>query len=87
MSADNGGPAFPRDHRYDGHDGMTLRDWFAGQADVADIQFPDIKTAADWIGCDVSESTSFADGLEFSFKLEAAIRYAKADAMLAARRT
>ena len=27
----NGGPAFPR-HAYDGHDGMTLRDWFAGQA-------------------------------------------------------
>jgi hypothetical protein len=28
---DDGGPAFPR-HAYDGHDGMTLRDWFAGQA-------------------------------------------------------
>ena len=27
----DGGPAFPR-HAYDGHDGMTLRDWFAGQA-------------------------------------------------------
>ncbi|QDP64118.1 MAG: hypothetical protein Unbinned2301contig1004_44 [Prokaryotic dsDNA virus sp.] len=25
-------PAFPRDHRHDGHNGMTLRDWFAGQA-------------------------------------------------------
>jgi hypothetical protein len=25
-------PAFPRDHRYFGHNGMTLRDWFAGQA-------------------------------------------------------
>jgi uncharacterized protein YbjT (DUF2867 family) len=24
--------AFPRDHRYFGHNGMTLRDWFAGQA-------------------------------------------------------
>jgi hypothetical protein len=38
---DNGGPAFPLNHeiphpkglRYDVHwDGMTLRDWFAGQA-------------------------------------------------------
>lgn len=24
-------PAFPRDERYLGHNGMTLRDWFAGQ--------------------------------------------------------
>jgi len=35
---DDGGPAFPRNERYaDGdlavaHQGMTLRDWFAGQA-------------------------------------------------------
>jgi hypothetical protein len=25
-------PAFPRDERFLGHNGMTLRDWFAGQA-------------------------------------------------------
>jgi hypothetical protein len=25
-------PAFPRDERYLGHNGMTLRDYFAGQA-------------------------------------------------------
>ena len=25
-------PAFPRDHRYQGHNGMSLRDYFAGQA-------------------------------------------------------
>ncbi len=31
MSINDGGPAFPR-HAYDGHDGMTLRDWFASQA-------------------------------------------------------
>lgn len=29
---DDGGPAFPRDHRSDGHNGMSLRDYFAGQA-------------------------------------------------------
>ncbi len=34
MSINDGGPAFPR-HAYDGHDGMTLRDWFAGQALVS----------------------------------------------------
>jgi hypothetical protein len=27
----DGGPAFPR-HGYNSNDGMTLRDWFAGQA-------------------------------------------------------
>jgi hypothetical protein len=33
MSAhDDGGPAFPRDHANDGHNGMTLRDYFAGKA-------------------------------------------------------
>ena len=30
MNARNdGGPAFPRDHASDGHNGMTLRDYFA----------------------------------------------------------
>lgn len=33
MSEKNdGGPAFPRDERFLGHNGMSLRDWFAGQA-------------------------------------------------------
>lgn len=27
-----GGPAFPRDHAHDGHNGMTLRDYFAAKA-------------------------------------------------------
>ncbi len=30
----DGGPAFPR-HGYNSNDGMTLRDWFAGQALVS----------------------------------------------------
>ncbi len=32
MNEDTGGPAFPRDHAYDGHNGMTLRDYFAAKA-------------------------------------------------------
>lgn len=28
----DGGPAFPRDHQHDGHNGMTLRDYFAAKA-------------------------------------------------------
>ncbi len=29
---DDGGPAFPRDHAHDGHNGMSLRDYFAAAA-------------------------------------------------------
>lgn len=32
MAQDTGGPAFPRDHASDGHNGMTLRDYFAAKA-------------------------------------------------------
>ena len=32
MKENTGGPAFPRDHRHDGHNGMTLRDYFAAKA-------------------------------------------------------
>jgi hypothetical protein len=28
----DGGPAFPREYTHKGHSGMSLRDWFAGQA-------------------------------------------------------
>lgn len=29
---DDGGPAFPRDHRHEGHNGMSLRDYLAAHA-------------------------------------------------------
>jgi len=29
---ETGGPAFPRDYAHDGHNGMTLRDYFAAKA-------------------------------------------------------
>ena len=32
MSKDTGGPAFPHDHASDGHNGMTMRDYFAAKA-------------------------------------------------------
>ena len=38
---ENNPPAFPRDHRYLGHNGMTLRDYFAGQALAGFAAAPD----------------------------------------------
>ena len=29
---ETGGPAFPRDHAHDGHNGLSLRDYFAAKA-------------------------------------------------------
>lgn len=47
---DDNPPAFPRDERYLGHNGMTLRDWFAGQA-VQAVSAPEpligVATAGD----------------------------------------
>ena len=43
MTINDGGPAFPR-HAYDGHDGMSLRDWFAGQALAGLTADPDMPT-------------------------------------------
>ena len=46
----NDEPAFPRDHQSDGHNGMTLRDYFAAKAmqglmDAA-MPMPEIAVAA-----------------------------------------
>ena len=75
MSARNGGgPAFPRigegfgDPRYDA-EGMTLRDWFAGQATEEDIE--------------EHAFVKLGDG-HYPRTREAA-KYAYANAMLAAR--
>jgi hypothetical protein len=32
MTKETGGPAFPRDHAHEGHNGMDLRDYFAAKA-------------------------------------------------------
>ena len=72
MSADNGGPAFPADGNL--HNGMTLRDWFAGQ--VAAAAMVNARNLA-------PGARSTKDALEGV----AQISYELADAMLAARRT
>ncbi len=49
MSDKDGGPAFPETENY-GRPGMTLRDWFAGQAlaSVADNVEETVDDIADW---------------------------------------
>ena len=77
---DNGGPAFPHDGRDNGpgnikgrpHDGMTLRDWFAGQA-LAGIS-----------GMTESDGSSFLHSP--GMKAAARWAYSFADAMLEARK-
>ena len=76
MSKDNSGPAFPasNDANVNGTMGMTLRDYFAGQA------IPAIIIATSSGGHD--PSTKHGKGVEISMCLDA---YAIADAMLRAR--
>ena len=73
QAKNNGGPAFPRDERHLGHNGMSLRDWFAGQAlgAVATISIqPGMKAA---------------DGGPIESRHIAQAAYNIADAMLAER--
>jgi hypothetical protein len=55
----NNTPAFPRDHAHDGHNGMTLRDYFAAhilQGFLHDASYSDRKWAA-------TKAYSFADAM------------------------
>ena len=61
--------AFPSEYRYGGHAGMTLRDWFAGQALVGVI----------------TRNKIYLNGLTGQWKEAAEQAYATADAMLEAR--
>ncbi|ASP30744.1 hypothetical protein CHH26_11285 [Qipengyuania flava] len=64
-------PAFPRNYDADGHNGMWLRDWFAGQAMqvIAPIMAAKIEGMQSFTGQEVAEAA-----------------YRMADALLAARK-
>jgi hypothetical protein len=68
---DTGEPAFPRDERYQGHNGMTLRDYFAIHA-LPIVAVGNQEQSKDWL-----EAKHFPSA--------AADAYALADAMLKAR--
>jgi len=80
---DDGGPAFPcvcpKDFQF-ANDGMTLRDWFAGQALMGDITTLRGETL------DKRKDETVEQALERDAKRRAAWCYRQADAMLAARK-
>jgi hypothetical protein len=78
----DGGPAFPFREEDGGggyfmHQGMALRDWFAGEVHVTQ------KEILDYLG--VNDTGTMMGSLMARIPAEAAIRFMKADAMLAAR--
>ncbi len=78
MSKHDGGPAFPL-HGSLNHTGMTLRDWFAGQALAGSVANPITAQEAR-----ESERNGDASGARFQ-KLIAQACFELADAMLAER--
>lgn len=79
----DGGPAFPQNEwsfmRGDGGEGMSLRDWLAGQALMGEITANGEDTLSVPTGWTVSEA------LDLDAKRRAEWCYRQADAMLAAR--
>lgn len=67
-------PAFPRDHRYQGHNGMSLRDYLAGQVIGPLVITTDAATR--------STKMPYPEAVTYVAKLA----YDVADAMLAARK-
>lgn len=83
----DGGPAFPQTTPFGSSGGMTLRDWFAGQQNV------DIVKIYGWPLLEVLAGqppegncqTNPLGWFEWHNRLQAKLRYAMADAMIAER--
>jgi len=88
---DDGGPAFPRDSFRDGEagllitqNGMTLRDWFAGQVCITGESSPDFMAGIVGRRCPGTCADPI-ERLKFEAEYEAIVRGIKADAMLSER--
>ena len=90
MEKDNGGPAFPVVPTMEGagqwgyaYPGMTLRDWFAGMADVTNIQADSVGTVEKILGmpCPIDP----VEKIRWQFDFLAMMKGMFADAMLAER--
>jgi hypothetical protein len=90
----DGGPAFPQqafintngqvvtaDDYFPDASGMSLRDWFAGQASEEDIEYHMKNGKAAIKGTDEDDGY----GPDYTYPTRESARYAYADAMLAAR--
>ncbi len=81
----DGGPAFPRDERHIGHNGMPLRDYFAAKVAVNDtditVSYGEAvvgRKMPDYARDPMANAVFWAD-------VRARLRYIEADAMLRAR--
>lgn len=91
---DDGGPAFPQNdfilNHINNHDGMSLRDWFAATLRVVSdsdcsVDGFDYEACKFMAGRPMPKSDDMMEVVRWYADVEAAIRYVKADAMLAAR--
>jgi len=92
---DDGGPAFPqyRTEYPECEGGMTLRDWFAGQETLAEWDSPQAAPSRQMCellaGSPMPEggwSTNILESFKWEAKWRSALRYIRADAMIAARK-
>ena len=64
---DDGGAAFPRDDFHRGIPGMSLRDWYAGQALVGMLahstRYKPLDGRADWHSAIAEEAVQLADAM------------------------
>ena len=87
----DGGPAFPIKGRgaFDLEivqaEGMSLRDWFAATGPDELFKFHSLDDAAKLMGVDAPDPEDSAAIIAFAFALQAKMRFAYADAMIAAR--
>jgi len=88
----NGGPAFPREAYVNpngvtvrvGSDGMTLRDWFAGQPDITGNLMVMDKEACEVLCGPHPAPEDAIEVFKWQVKVLATLRYIAADAMIAA---
>jgi hypothetical protein len=84
---DDGGPAFPIQGSYDTnweHNGMSLRDWFAGQSDITGSTLMINKEQGEALAGPRPDDP--LGSYKWQCQVLAALRYIAADAMIAARK-
>jgi hypothetical protein len=95
---EDGGPAFPRVPVVNpvdavvhckGHEGMTLRDWFAGQETLGDFDHPEeqmpVNGAIALAGPQPAADAGWEAHFVWNANWRAKLRYMRADAMITER--